>query len=1040
MRAISRFSVSYPVTVLMIVLGIILLGSISLSRLGTDLFPDLQNPKIYVEIISGERSPEEIEKRFVEQVEALAVRQSGVLNVSSVSRVGSAVVNVEYDWGKDVDEAFLDLQKALTSVSQDEDVDELNISRFDPNASPVIKAAFSNNEISDMNDLRKVAENYIRNELIRVEGIADIQISGEETAEIMVVADPGLLEVNGLTISSVLNTIKSFNQNVSGGSIEEMGQRYIIKGLSALTALHDVENLVVKVNQVSENTSSSAIPVNQKTTGEQAPILLKDIAHIKYQNREPETIVRLNGQRCLGISVYKETRFNTVAAVEKLEEAFISIRQRLPGYELKIINNQGEFIQSAIGEVQESALIGIIFAVFVLFIFLRRFGVTLIISIAIPISIVATFNLMYFNGLTLNIMTLGGLALGAGMLVDNAIIVVENIFRKIEEGLSVKEAAVEGTSEVGGALTASTLTTIVVFLPIVYLQGASGELFKDQAWTVAFSLLSSLVVALLVIPVLSTVVFKGNFKRKKQKDRNEKGFVSYGKFLEQILNRKSLVIISALVLVGVTALIIPRVGSEFMPETQSNELTIETVFPAGTSLKRTDATLIQMEQMMMDAFNNKLKWIYTHAGPESATELVSTTEQGENTGYIKLVLHDEVNAGFGEVVTILNKLFEGIRGLEMRFIQDQSALQTMLGTDEAPLVIEIEDNNRTHLLETATKVTGLMRRNSEIYNVKSSYEDGAPEVNVVIDRVRAGIFNLDVSTIMSNLSDYLSAKDGGRMEVKGELSNIKLELPNVRLEQLANLKVSHTGKDVLLSEVATINIGKAPREVIRNNQKRVVRLSAMVTDNRPFDHLVHELEQSIHELNTSPSSNIKVLGEEQKRKDAFGSLQFALILSIILVYMVMASQFESLLHPFTILLTIPLAGVGAVWAFFLLGNSFNIMAYIGIVMLAGIAVNDSIILVDAINQFKRSGQNLKVAIISAAQQRVRPILMTSLTTILALLPLTFGFGNSAALRSPMAIAVIGGLITSTLLTLVVIPCVYHVFDQLFNGKETEERA
>ena len=1039
MRAISRFSVNYPVTVLMIVLGIILLGGISLSRLGTDLFPDLQNPKIYTEIISGERSPEEIEKRFVEQVEALAVRQSGVLNVSSVSRVGSAVVTVEYDWGKDIDEAFLDLQKALTSISQDEDVDELNISRFDPNASPVIKAAFSNSEISDMNELRKVAENYIRNELIRVEGIADIHISGEETAEIMVVADPGLLEVNGLTTSSILNTINSFNQNVSGGSIEEMGQRYIIKGLSALTALSDVENLVVKVNQVT-NTPGSASTANQTESSEQAPVLLKDIAEVKYQNREPETIVRLNGQRCLGISIYKETRFNTVAAVEKLEEAFIAIQQRLPGYELKVINNQGEFIQSAIGEVEESAFIGIIFAVFILFIFLRRFGVTLIISIAIPISIIATFNLMYFNGLTLNIMTLGGLALGAGMLVDNAIVVVENIFRKIEEGMSVKEAAVEGTSEVGGALTASTLTTIVVFLPIVYLQGASGELFKDQAWTVAFSLLSSLVVALLVIPVLSTLVFNGKPKNKVFKSSNTKGFTGYGNFLEQVLHRKGMVIIAAIVLVGLTAIMIPRVGSEFMPETQSNEITIETVFPAGTSLKRTDATLMQMEQMVMDAFTDKLKWIYTHAGPETATETTSTTEQGENTGYIKLVFQDDVHASFAQVVTALNELYDGIQGLEMRFVQDQSALQTMLGTDEAPLVIEVVDNNRDNLQESASMVAELMRQNSEIYNVKSSYEDGAPEVNVVIDRVRAGIFNLDVSTIMSNLSDYLSAKDGGRMEVKGELTGIKLELPNVRLEQLAQLKISGSDKDVMLSEVATINIGKAPREVIRNNQKRVARLSAMVSDARPFDHFINDLEQAIDQLEVNPTSNIEVLGEEQKRKDAFGSLQFALILSIVLVYMVMASQFESLLHPFTILLTIPLAGVGAVWAFLMLGHTFNIMAYIGIVMLAGIAVNDSIILVDAINQFKRSGQGLKDAIISAAQQRVRPILMTSLTTILALLPLTFGFGDSAALRSPMAIAVIGGLVTSTLLTLVVIPCVYYVFDQLFNGNESEERA
>jgi len=1028
MRSISRFSVNYPVTVLMIVLGIILLGGISLSRLGTDLFPDLQNPRIYAEILSGERSPEEIEKRFVEQAEALAVRQSGVLNVSSVSRVGAAVVTVEYDWGKDIDEAFLDLQKALTSISQDEDVDELNISRFDPNATPVIKAAFISDDKQDMNSLRKVAENYIRNELIRIEGIADVRISGEEEAEVMVVADPELLGAHGLTKSSLLNTINSFNQNVSGGSIEEMGQRYIIKGLSALSALSDVENLVVKLNQ------SNAAAENQLQTeaSQASPVLLKDVAKVSLQNREPESIVRLNGQRCLGISIYKETRYNTVAAVEKLEEAFVDIQKRLPNYNLQVINNQGSFIQSAIGEVQESALIGIVLAVFVLFVFLRRFGVTLIVSLAIPVSIIATFNLMYFNGLTLNIMTLGGLALGAGMLVDNAIVVVENIVRKIEEGTSLKQAAIEGTSEVGGALTASTLTTIVVFLPIVYLHGASGELFKDQAWTVAFSLLSSLVVALLVIPVLSTLVFKSKPTTNSHVKQKEKGFKSYERFLNQMLKKRGLVLLVALLLVAATAMVMPLVGSEFMPETQSNEVTVETIFPAGISLERTDATLLQMEEMAIDAFGDKLKWIYTHAGPETSGETISTSEQGENTGSIKLVLRDDVQASFAEVVGVLNQLYGEIKGLEMRFVQDQSALQTLLGTDEAPLVIEVEDNDRENLEESAVLLTSFIRQQSEIYNVKSSFEDGAPEVNVVIDRLRAGIFNLDVSSIMSNLSDYLSKTDGGRMELNGELTDIKLETPDVRLEELANLKISQGDKEVLLSEVATISIGKAPREVLRNNQKRIIRLSAMVSDERPFDHFAADLEQTIQQLDINPSSTVRILGEEEKRKDAFGSLQFALILSIILVYMVMASQFESLLHPFTILLTIPLAGVGAVWAFFLLGQTFNIMAYIGIVMLAGIAVNDSIILVDAINQYKRAGLKLKEAVVSAGMQRVRPILMTSLTTILALLPLTFGFGDSASLRAPMAIAVIGGLLTSTLLTLVVIPCVYYVFDGLFN--------
>lgn len=1031
MRAISRFSVNYPVTVAMIVLGIILLGIISLSRLGTDLFPDLQNPRIYVEVNSGERSPEEIEKRFVEQIEALSVRQSSVVNVSSVSRVGTAIVTVEYDWDKDIDEAFLDLQKALTQISQDEDVDELNISRFDPNASPVIKAAFRHPEITDMNTLRQTAENYIRNELIRVEGIADVRISGEEVAEVMVLTDPGMLEMHNLTTTSILNTIQNFNQNVSGGSIEEMGQKYIIKGVSALTALDDVRNLVVKVTSTGSANTGTSTGTNTSAAS-QSPILLKDIATVKLQNREPETIVRLNGERCLGISIYKETRYNTVSAVEQLEDAFTAIEKRLPGYELKVINNQGSFIQSAIGEVEETALVGIILAVVVLFLFLRRLGVTLIICIAIPVSIVATFNMMYFNGLTLNIMTLGGLALGAGMLVDNAIIVVENIFRKRQEGLSLRDAAIEGTAGVSGALVASTLTTIVVFLPIVYLHGASGELFKDQAWTVAFSLISSLVVALLVIPVLSLLFFKdkkpGENVEVKPTHNGAEGFGWYEGFLRHVLKRKGAIIAGATALVVLTALLIPQVGSEFMPETQSNEITVEAVLPAGTAIARTDATLNQMEQMAMAAFGDQLKWVYSHAGPESG-ESSTQTEQGENTGYLKLALRDEVHISFTNLVATLNRLYDGIPGLEVRYLQDQSALQTLLGTDEAPLVVEIADENTDNLEEAAEMVTQALRQHQETYNIKSSFEDGAPEVNVVIDRVRAGIFNLDVASVMSSLSDYLSAKEGGRMEMKGELTDIKLEMPDVQLNELKDLKLKSGDKDVLLSEVASIHIGRAPREVIRNNQKRVARITGMVSDDVPFDHLVRELEQSISELDLPAGSQVKVLGAEQKRQEAFGSLQFALILSIVLVFMVMASQFESLIHPFTILLTIPLAGVGAVLAFFFLGQTFNIMAYIGIVMLGGIAVNDSIILVDAINQNKRGGMDLAEAIVAAGQQRIRPILMTSITTILALLPLTFGFGDSAALRAPMAIAVIGGLITSTLLTLVVIPCVYYVFDK-----------
>lgn len=1019
MKKLAQFSVDYPVTVAMIVLGIVLLGFISFSRLGTDLFPDLNNPRFVVEIKSGERPPEEIEKQYVEPIEGTIIRQRGVLNVSSVSKVGSAQINVDYNWDQDMDEAFLDLQKSLTTYSQDEDVKELNIYRNDPNASPIMLAAVSNKNITDMDALRKVAQNYIRNELVRVDGIADVRLSGDETKEVLIETNPYLLEAHGITSSTIVSKIESYNKNVSGGSIEEMGQKYVIKGVSLYQSPEDLGSLVV--GRTIEQTDGGI--------SKEVPILLRDVATINYRNQDPLNIVRLNGQRCIGLSIYKETKFNTVAAIDALNEGFDKVKKALPGYEITIIKNQGKFISNAIGEVEDSALIGIVFAVIVLFLFLRQIGSTIVVSAAIPISIIATFNLMYFNGLTLNILTLGGLALGAGMLVDNAIIVVENIFSLLEKGKPLKEAAIEGTAKVGGALVASTLTTIVVFLPIVYLHGASGELFKDQAWTVAFSLLSSLFVALLIIPVLSVFLLG---KRPQKLKRKERVYPKYSRFLVMMIENRYLVISASIILVVLSYFSISLVGSEFMPQAKTKEFTVEVTLPSGVGLSRTASTIASLEDMIHQSLSEYVQNVYSHSGPQNnSTGTGNSVFEGENTGFIKVILKEESTYSTDDFIPVLSQLFSGIKDVELEFMQDETALQEMLGSDSAPIMIEISGDDLHVLDQLSDQVFSVLRSHDELYNVKSSFEDGVPEVNVIIDRYRAGIFNLSVSTIISQLQEFLMGKDAGSIESDGELTDITLKMPDYPLSDLANFSIEDGENKYRLGEVAKIETGIAPKEVIRNNQNRVGRITAHLQGNIPIDKLSLELASQINKIEFPDGYSYKILGDEVMRKESFGSLSFALILSIILVYMVMASQFESLIHPFTILLTIPLAGVGAITAFLILGKSLNIMAYIGLVMLAGIAVNDSIILVDAINQFKQQGLFLKDAIVAAANARLRPIFMTSLTTILGLLPLTIGVGESTAIRSSMAIAVIGGLITSTLLTLIVIPCVYYVFDGIF---------
>ncbi len=1026
MRRITQFSVNNPVTVAMLVLGILLLGYISFGRLSIDLFPDMNAPRIFVELNAGERPPEEIEKQFVESIESQAIRQKGVAQVSSVCMVGSARITVEYKWGTDMDEAFLDLQRALTTYSQSTDIESFNITQHDPNAAPVMIVAMTHPEISDMDELRKVGESYIRNELIRLEGIADITLSGIEEKEIQIETDPVKLKAFNLSTGDIASAIQNMNRNVSGGSIVEMGKKFIIKGSGLVKSVEDIENLVLRYQSATPETTPQGSTLNAGSD-EKVAILLADVASVSFVNKKPLNIVRINGQRCVGLLVHKETGSNTVQAVDELVKSLESIKKALPGYEFTVVQNQGQFIQTSVNEVRDTALIGVLIAVFVLFIFLRRIKVTAIIAFAIPISIVATFNLMYFNGLTLNIMTLGGLALGAGMLVDNAIVVVENIFRHMEQGVSVKEAAIKGTAEVGGAIIASTLTTIVVFLPIVYLQGASGALFKDQAWTVAFSLLASLFVAILVIPML----FKVAFKDKKSNDKLEAVNISrYGKVLSKILNHKAIVLIAALALMAVTAYVFPKVGSEFLPKSTTSEFSIDIKLNEGTQLERTSQTVQSIEAMLTDLLGEKAEILYSQIGPSSGLGNEKSVFQNENTANIKVIISSNWVNQSNAIIDAVEELLGNIPDAEISVIRDETALQATLGTNEAPLIVEVKGKNLDVISDLTNQVKSSLLGMQNLYNVKTSIEEGAPEVDVVIDRYKAGIYGLTVDNIVNQIKEKLMGKSAGKYEKGGEMSDITIKLPELSLSDFNALKINTQNGDVHLYEVASIKNSVSSKQLLRRNQTRIGKVMAYVASDTPFNLLVNDVNQQLSSIDIPAEYQITVEGEEQKRKDAMGNLSFALILSIVLVYMVMASTFESLLHPFTILLTIPLAAVGTVWAFLLIGKPLSMMAYIGIIMLAGIAVNDSIILVDAINKLREKGLSLRDAIIAAGQNRIRPIVMTSLTTILALLPLTLGIGESASLRSPMAIAVIAGLITSTLLTLVVIPCLYYVFEDI----------
>jgi len=533
----------------------------------------------------------------------------------------------------------------------------------------------------------------------------------------------------------------------------------------------------------------------------------------------------------------------------------------------------------------------------------------------------------------------------------------------------------------------------------------------------------------LVIPMLSSKFLKPS--NKGYAPQKAVQFSRYATFLERVLNRKYYVITCAILLVIITILIIPYIGSEFIPKADQGEFSLEIKLPEGTELKRTENTVDNIEANVRRLLGDDILTIYSKIGPSTnITSSEGAIFEDENRAVIKIILKKERSLSSQTIVERVTNELAQLPDIEFQFIQEQTALQSVFSSEIAPLVVEIKGQD----LDEIQRLTGEVKQQliglTDLMNIETTFEQGRPQIDIVLDRTVAGLYNINIDELSAQLEDQLSGRNAGEWDHKGEMKDITLHMPDIGINDLQNIIITSGNIKLPLDEIADIKFSNAPKEIIRRDQNRIGKLTAYMAGERPFDHVVRLVDKKMKQVTFPPEYFYSITGEEQKRQMAFTNLKFALILSIILVYMVLAALFESLLHPFTIILTIPLAGVGAILLFFLIGEPLNIMAYIGIILLAGIAVNDSIILVDAINQLKRQGLERIEAIIEAGRRRIRPIFMTSLTTILALLPLTFGFGEGAALRAPMAFAVIGGLITSTLLTLVVIPCVYLVVDSL----------
>jgi len=1018
---LSRAAVHRPVFTIMAILIVLILGGVSLFRLPIDLMPDITYPTLTIRSNYENASPEEIEELVTRPIEEAMSAVPGVESVYSTSAEGVSNVRVTFSWGTDLDTASNDIRDRLdrTISHLPDDVERPTLFKFDIANFPVLIFGASGN----MNPLqiRKLIDDQVKYRIERVPGVASLDVWGGYEREIQVNLDAARIKAMGLPLDLVLTRIKEGNLNLPAGTIDRGTLEITMRTSGEYSNLDQLADTVVTIR-------------------DGAPIKLRDIARIDNTWKKITRIIWVNGKPGVRLGVRKQSGSNTVDVANKVLKEVELINQDVPQITLTPIIDTSDYIQNSITNVGTMAIYGGILAILVLLFFLRNLVSTLIIATAIPISIIATFALMYFGGLTLNIMTLGGLALGIGMLVDNAIVVLENIYRHRESGEKAEEATISGSGEVTSAIIASTLTTLAVFLPLIFIRGMSGIMFKQLAMVVSFALLCALMVALTLIPMMSSkllhperydsgtsLIIKLYRMSSRFFTRMEDG---YKELLHFVLDHSKLVILGAfLFLLGSLALI-PLVGVEFMPATDEGEVRVNAEMKVGTRLEVIEEKFRHIEELVKREV------------PEAKNSVASIGGSGwhsggSHTGRIRLSLKPraERTRSSEEIAADLRRVLSDIPGTTIRTRAGQGLflLRVFSGGDTERVQVEI----RGFDLETADILAGQVKTLVEdvdgVTDARLSRETGSPEEIVFVDRLKAADMNLTVSQIANMLQTVISGTRAGSYREGGDEYDIRVKIDEAEklgLREILDLTLVGTGGEpVVLRNVVKVQPKTGPVRIERKDQERIVTVSANISG-RDMGSILSDIRDRLRSIPVPRNFSIVFGGDYEDQQKAFRELLLSFILAIILVYMVMASLYESLRYPLVVMFSVPFAAIGVIMILFLTGTTFNVQSYIGCIMLGGIVVNNAILLVDHINLLRRRDNlPLRDAIEEAGRRRLRPILMTAMTTILAMVPLAIGLGEGGEVQAPLARAVIGGLISSTLITLLMVPSVYLLFEK-----------
>ncbi len=1055
MRRLIQIATERRITVMMFTVAIALFGMVSLSRLNVNLLPDISYPTITVRSELTGAAPAEIENLLTKPIEEAVGVIRNMRRIRSVSRTGQADVTLEFLWGTDMDIAGVDVREKIDILELPLEASRPLLLRFDPSSEPIMrlgllqKAAAADDatdNTGNLKALRRLAEDRIKNEIEAVEGTAAVKVSGGLEDEIQIQVDQRKLSQLGISINDIAMRLRAENVNLSGGRLEEGSQRFLVRTINEFKDVDAFRNAII---------------ANIDGT----PVYLQDVATVTRGFKEREAITRVDGRESVELAVYKEGDANTVQVARRIASRLENLQETLPDdIELKPVYDQSSFIAAAIQQVTSAAFMGGLLAIIVLYGFLRDARATAIIAVAIPVSVIGTFLLMYANGVSLNIMSLGGIALAVGMLVDNAIVVLENIVRKREEGFALQEAAKAGTAEVATAVTASTLTTVAVFFPMVFVSGIAGQLFRDQALTVTFALLFSLLVALTLIPMLAALTPQaryadpeadaapGRFTRAVAAIIYGLGFVIriighglrlllwipstileksylaiaklYRSLLDWSLAHRAAILIGALLIFAGTMALIPRLGSELIPQLSQGEFSLNLRLPPGSPLNETDRA-IRIAQRAAAGIDD-VELTYSVAGTGNRLD-ANPVDAGEHSGSLNVTMQKGAGAQAEQrAMDAMRNAVARIPGTQYEFSRPS------LISFESPLQIEIAGFDLDALERVSERLVSDLGSSGRFTDVRTTFEQGNPEIQIEFDQERAARLGLAVrdvaDIVVTNVRGEVATRYTWR-DKKIDVLVKSVDNQDSSIDEIRGLIINPTAaRPVTLDAVASITVSRGPAEIRRVAQERV----AIVSANLAYGDLgaaAAEARAIMNRIATPPGLVTSVSGQNEEMEESFTSMKFALALAVFLVYLVMASQFESLVHPLVIMFTIPLALVGAVLALLATGTTLNVVAFIGVIMLAGIVVNNAIVLVDLINQLRQQGMERLEAIREAGRTRLRPILMTTLTTALGLFPMALGFGEGAEIRAPMAITVIGGLLTSTVLTLVVIPVVYSLLDR-----------